>query len=209
MNRFLRARRPFSYANVVASVALFVALGGSSYAAVQITGADIRNHSVTAAEIKPGSLLASDFKPGQLKAATDGATTWTYHQDLGILDINDLPAIPGLGYATLVCSLDGDGSSFLYIHNTSAAKVESVADFNSTGASPQDLLFKQSIDAGSAGGFRIPAGLSRLTLQMFPAAVSDPGPVATITATYIGAPRSCDLTAQATYADPSHGTPVN
>ena len=39
-------RRHLSYANVMATVAVFIALGGSSYAALKITGADVRNGSL-------------------------------------------------------------------------------------------------------------------------------------------------------------------
>jgi hypothetical protein len=75
-------RRP-SHAVVVAYLALFVALGGSSYAAVTITGAQVRNSSLTGRDIHDGSLkgadvhdrslLARDFKRGQLTAGLQGA----------------------------------------------------------------------------------------------------------------------------------------
>src|SRR4051812_40719825 len=35
-----------TYANVMSTVAVFIALGGSSYAAVRISGSSIRNHSI-------------------------------------------------------------------------------------------------------------------------------------------------------------------
>ena len=41
----LRAR--LTYANVMATIAVFVALGGSSYAAITITGKNVRNSSLT------------------------------------------------------------------------------------------------------------------------------------------------------------------
>jgi hypothetical protein len=59
-----------SYANVVSSVCLFIVLGGSAYAAVTITGKNIRNNTVTSADVKNKSLLAADFKPGQLPSAS-------------------------------------------------------------------------------------------------------------------------------------------
>jgi hypothetical protein len=78
----LRAR--LTYANVVATLALFVALGGSSYAAITITGKDVKNSSLTGKDIKNSSLttsdvknrslLAQDFKAGQLPAGPKGAT---------------------------------------------------------------------------------------------------------------------------------------
>jgi hypothetical protein len=76
----LRAR--MNYANVVATIALFVALGGSSYAAIQVTGKhvkdstltgkDVKNSSLTAVDVRNGSLLAADFGPGQLPTGVQG-----------------------------------------------------------------------------------------------------------------------------------------
>jgi hypothetical protein len=75
---------------VVAYLALFVALGGSSYAAITVTGKnvkdssltgkDIKNNSVTGSDVKSiksgdvtdRSLLAKDFKPGQLPSGPKG-----------------------------------------------------------------------------------------------------------------------------------------
>ncbi len=72
-----------SAATVLSLVALFVALGGTSYAALTITSAnvknnsltssDIKNNSVSTADVKNGSLLSSDFKAGQLPAGIQGA----------------------------------------------------------------------------------------------------------------------------------------
>jgi hypothetical protein len=60
----------------MATVAVFIALGGTTTAAILITGknvkngsltgADIKNRSIGSADIKDGDLLARDFKPGQL-----------------------------------------------------------------------------------------------------------------------------------------------
>ena len=71
-----------TYANIVATLALFVALGGSSYAAVVITGAsvkdgsltgkDLKDNSVKSVDIRDNSLLKKDFKAGQLPAGARG-----------------------------------------------------------------------------------------------------------------------------------------
>lgn len=76
-------RRRLSCANVVASIALFVALGGTGYAAITITGKNVKNGSLTGTDVKNGSLgtvdvkngslLSKDFKAGQLVAAAPGA----------------------------------------------------------------------------------------------------------------------------------------
>jgi hypothetical protein len=55
-----------TYANVTATLALFVSLGGSSYAAVTITGSDVRNGSLTGSDIRNGSLKARDVDNGTL-----------------------------------------------------------------------------------------------------------------------------------------------
>jgi hypothetical protein len=71
-----------SYANVVATLALFIALGGGAYAAITVTGknvrngsltgADLKNNSVASTDVRNGSLLSKDFKAGQLKAGPAG-----------------------------------------------------------------------------------------------------------------------------------------
>ena len=97
MLSMLRSRRP-SHATVVAYLALFIALGGSSYAALKVTsrnvpkdaltgadiknltGKDVRNNSLTGADVRNlgsgdvanGKLLAEDFAPGQLPAGPQG-----------------------------------------------------------------------------------------------------------------------------------------
>ncbi|HEU4735872.1 MAG TPA: hypothetical protein VFS48_02440 [Solirubrobacterales bacterium] len=80
-------RPKLTYANVVASLALFVALGGTSYAVnelgknsvksanigkEQVKGSDIAKNAVTSPKVKDFSLLANDFKPGQLPAGPTG-----------------------------------------------------------------------------------------------------------------------------------------
>jgi hypothetical protein len=62
-----------SYANVVATLALACSLGGTSYAAVTITGKNVKDSSLTSKDIRNASLLAADFKPGQLPAGAQGA----------------------------------------------------------------------------------------------------------------------------------------
>jgi len=63
---FNRLRRRLSYANVVSTLALFVALGGSSYAALTITGSDVRDRSLTGKDIKANSLSGRQIKEGRL-----------------------------------------------------------------------------------------------------------------------------------------------
>jgi hypothetical protein len=84
-----RVREGLSYANVMATIAVFVALGGSSYAAVNlkknsvratniakgaVTSPKIAKNAVTSTKVKDGSLLSQDFKAGQLLAGPKGDT---------------------------------------------------------------------------------------------------------------------------------------
>lgn len=56
-----------TYANVVSTLALVVALGGTgAYAAGQITGKEIKNNSVAGKDVKNRSLTGKDVRPGSL-----------------------------------------------------------------------------------------------------------------------------------------------
>jgi hypothetical protein len=56
------------YANVTATMALVLALGGTSYAAIKLPA-----NSVTTKTVKDRSLLSKDFKRGQIPAGKQGA----------------------------------------------------------------------------------------------------------------------------------------
>jgi hypothetical protein len=63
--------------NLISYLALFVALGGTSYAAVKLPtnsvgSKQLRANSVTSGKVKNGTLLARDFKSGQLPAGLQG-----------------------------------------------------------------------------------------------------------------------------------------
>ena len=59
----LKLRARLTYANVVASLALFVALGGTSYAALTVTGKNVKNNSLTGRDVRNGSLDSRDLNP--------------------------------------------------------------------------------------------------------------------------------------------------
>jgi hypothetical protein len=61
-------RSYLTYANVIATVALFIALGGSAYAAAQLTGDDIKDRSLSAEDIKRGSLTGAEIKNHSLRS---------------------------------------------------------------------------------------------------------------------------------------------
>jgi hypothetical protein len=72
-----------TYGNVLATVAMFLALSGSAVAGTLVTGSsvkdssltgrDIKNGSVTGSDVKDGSLTTADFRPGQVPGAGAGA----------------------------------------------------------------------------------------------------------------------------------------
>ena len=59
-------RRRLTYANVMSTVAVFIALGGSSYAALSITGGDVVNGSLSNRDLKPNTLGGSRIKESRL-----------------------------------------------------------------------------------------------------------------------------------------------
>ena len=65
--------------NLIAYVALFVALGGTSYAAASLPADSVgrkqlKQNAVTSQKVKNRSLLRVDFKAGQLPAGPRGET---------------------------------------------------------------------------------------------------------------------------------------
>ena len=82
-----RITKHLRFSNVIACVALFVALGGASYAAVSlpansvgakqlqkkaVTASKIKANAVSSGKVKDGSLRAGDFKSGELPAGPRG-----------------------------------------------------------------------------------------------------------------------------------------
>jgi hypothetical protein len=133
-------KRMFSngrYANVTATLALIVALGGTSYAAIRlpansvgakqlkrhaVTSSKLNASAVTSSTVKNGSLRAKDFKAGQIPAGpagpagAAGATNIVRRQtpSPGV-------AAGAIGAVTMTCNpgeraitggLEGDGAAF-------------------------------------------------------------------------------------------------
>jgi hypothetical protein len=64
-------RRHLTYSNVIATLALFIALGGSSYAAIKITGRNVTDGSLTGKDIKKRSVALNRLN-GTLPAGAPG-----------------------------------------------------------------------------------------------------------------------------------------
>ncbi len=59
-------RKHLSFANVTSLLALFVALGGTSYAVATIGTKQIKNNSVRSVDVRNGTLSSRDVKKGSL-----------------------------------------------------------------------------------------------------------------------------------------------
>jgi hypothetical protein len=170
-----RVKDGLSYANVMATVAVFIALGGSSYAAVNlkknsvratniakgaVTSTKIAKNAVTSAKVKDGSLLSQDFKPGQLVAGPKGDTgppgpaTGPAGGDL----VGNYPS-PSIGTAKIDASKLKDGAVTsaklgppLSLSGTLQAPFLTVSGDNnlSNGYSPADALLT-AIDTNTNG----------------------------------------------------------
>lgn len=66
-------RKHFTYANVMATVAIFLAFGGTALAAVVITGANVRDATLTGVDVKNASLGVADLS-ATTRASMKGAT---------------------------------------------------------------------------------------------------------------------------------------
>ncbi len=89
MNVLNRVRRQLTYANVMATIAVFLALGGASYAAIELP-----RNSVGARELRSASVGASDLKRGAVSSrAIRDATIRT--RDLAASTRRGLTGPPG------------------------------------------------------------------------------------------------------------------
>src|SRR3954463_13359585 len=72
-----RIRSRLTFANVMSCVAVFIALGGTGYAAVKLPknsvgSKQIKKNAVSSSKVKNGSLTKSDFKASDLPIGPQG-----------------------------------------------------------------------------------------------------------------------------------------
>ena len=97
-----RLRSSLSYANVVGTVALFIALGGVSYAAVTLPARSVgtkqlKSEAVTGAKVRNGTLTKKDFKKSSLPRGKAGEAGQDGHAgDVGPAGPRGEPGAPGL-----------------------------------------------------------------------------------------------------------------
>jgi hypothetical protein len=142
----------------IAICALCVALGGTSYAAITIsgknvkngslTGADLKNGSVTGADVQNGSLTKSDLKKGTIP--TGGALAYA-HVVNGVLDPANSKNVKVTKVATSTC---------LQVTTAQAPK-NVVAMIDNSGANPQITSVAGTVEP-SAVSPNCPAGSNAL-----------------------------------------------
>jgi hypothetical protein len=115
----LRKIRP-TPATIISVLALVVATGGTSYAAMSITGKDvvnqslsgkdIKNQTITGKDVKNASLKGKDFAPGQLPAGPQGpqgpagAGRWVLINAAGQIEAQSGGFSVTAGYPTLAAT---------------------------------------------------------------------------------------------------------
>jgi hypothetical protein len=106
-----RLLRHLSYANVMASIAVFVALGGVGYAATSINGNDIAKRTVGANKLKNGTLTSKQVKANALNGS--------------VIDESSLSIVPS---AQTAVSATTAGSATSAGSATTAASAATAAD---------------------------------------------------------------------------------
>jgi hypothetical protein len=115
-----KLRPHLTYANCMATAAVFIALGGSSYAAIQVTGKTVKDASLTGKDIRDRSLLRGDFRRGQVPAGPPGAQGETgVKGEKG--DKGD-PGAPGADATRLWAVINADATTGVNSGVTSSAR---------------------------------------------------------------------------------------
>jgi hypothetical protein len=143
---FSRLRARLTYANVIASLALFMAMSGTGYALslpkASVGAKQLKRGAVTAKKVKNGSLLEMDFKAGRLPAGPQGPT--------GPTGPRGATGAPGSAAAHAAVSSDGTVFAPAAFNITNA----NVSHTNGTGVYCfQDLPFAQRSAMAASTGF--------------------------------------------------------
>src|SRR3954447_17991148 len=95
-----RLRERLSYANVMATIAVFIALGGSSYAAIKLP-----RNSVGASQIQAGAVRSTEIKDRSIKMSDLATSARTaLHGEAGpqgprgLAGAAGAPGTPAIGY---------------------------------------------------------------------------------------------------------------
>jgi hypothetical protein len=173
MPRWLRTRRP-NHATVVAYLALFVALGGTSYAALRITGKQVKDSSLTGRDVKNESLTGRDVRrltlrdfatplpagpkgdtgpPGKQGDPGPGAVNLSLNQapDEGTIPIHQLPSV-GPWSLSYYCYRMSVATVFELYVDGPTGEFQSLSATSTNGAAP--------VLASSGGGIGVGTGFA-------------------------------------------------
>ena len=159
------------YANVTATLALVVALGGSAYAANTVRSRDIKNgevkrvdlanNAVTSGKVKNGALLSRDFKAGQIPAGQNGATGAT-----GATGPKGDKGDAGAPATALWASVDSTGVLGRNSHAVSSS------DLGTSGNGSYEVVFDRDVRGciylGSVGGPDSVASAGQISITRAP-----------------------------------------
>jgi hypothetical protein len=103
-----------TYANVIATLALFLALGGSSYAALKLPGGSVgpkqlQRNAVTSPKVKPGSLRLNDLRASARAGLRGPAGPPGSAGAQGPQGVAGPPGAPGLPATRLFAFVRDDG----------------------------------------------------------------------------------------------------
>ena len=167
-------RRHLTPSLVISVMALFVALGGVSYAAIKIPqnsvgNTQLRKDAVTSTKVKDRSLLAKDFKSGQLPAGAKGADGATGPTASAYASNNISPDTAlspnGVDYTVLDTSIPDAGSGAMMITTRSRVVANaSVSIVKGTGFSSAAGDVDCQIQAASLSGTVSIGQIARTTL---------------------------------------------
>lgn len=145
------------YAVVVAAVVLVVGMGGVTYAAVQITGADIKDGTIKTADIHDNTLRSADIRDSTLRLRDFSSTAKAgLKGDTGAQGPSDAYAITKTGDTTLtdsfatVLSLDLPAGHYV-------ASVTAIAFEATNGPTFADCVLQDGSGFGESA-VTIPAG---------------------------------------------------
>ncbi len=131
MNLRKRLLRHLSFANVVACMALFVALGGGAYAATNINGGSIKKETIGGNKLKKETITSKQIKKGTLNSS--------------VIDVSSLTTVPSAQTAVTANSANTASSA-----NT-AKTAESATKADSAGTAGHADSADSATHADSAG----------------------------------------------------------
>ncbi|HSS31929.1 MAG TPA: hypothetical protein VLL27_01460 [Solirubrobacterales bacterium] len=138
-----RLRRHLSYANVIASVALFAALGGSAYAASKINGGNIVNQSIAGKKLKNGTITNKQIKKGTITSAQIQAGSL----NSTVINVSTLGTVPSAQSAVTATSAE---TATKATTATSATSAQTAAEATSAGTAKTATEADHAATAGDA-----------------------------------------------------------